>query len=123
MFGLNFVYIVSDTSAILRTSSGISRLIAKQDFNEVKAYSITQQLCQLSIIENSQKYIEFPLISSPFLVCCSCIYVQLGKMNKPLSGLTKSILQHALYSFISHPVTLLVAVFLSAEKYSNILLD
>ena len=64
-----------------------------------------------------------PLMSSPFLVCYSCIYEQFGKMNEPLSVLTKSILQHALYGCLSHPVTLLVAVFLPAEKYSNILLD
>ena len=64
-----------------------------------------------------------PLISLSFLVCCSCIYVQFGKMNEPLSGLTKRILQHALYGCLSHPVTPLVAVFLPAEKNSNILLD
>ena len=60
-----------DTSAIMRTSSGISRYVAKQDFNIVKPYSVTQQHCQLSIIGNSQKYMATSLTSSP----CSCIYV------------------------------------------------
>ena len=37
-------------SAILEARNGISRQIAKQDSNKVKAYSITQQHGKLSVI-------------------------------------------------------------------------